>query len=686
MSAKKYLDYTVLQYYHSKLTEYISTNYLPKIGYEWNKSISFGNTGYLKIGSFAMYDSNVTIDITSTTSVTYSATIVIATQNTSESSIGSAHVVSVYGDADNRITSKIKVVWTSGSRNYNVYFVPEAWSKNIIHIRAVGIYSASDICISQTGTAPSSTSGLVPVNVLKTNYLPLSGNSTLTGTIYTQSIIPSANNTYGLGVSNQKFKYLYVDEVNTREVKSNNILSGHFYSNQFNTRIEYDTQNKSVFHFYYDASGLNVNYYFKLFDEIYDDTQYGDDTEYNLILPKPKGANNTDTVALLSDIPYVPTYTEILDNLEKFKHFYSTGDLFTGATKIYSSQYKTTTISNLSQTAVEFFDSVAEFLFSCSGNLIFNSFCTLFIDDLDEGIEYDIKCSNVKTSQDICGEMDSFIYFTFIFFTEEMKFYYNYDTNQIKIVGDDFTGNNIYSLYDIEFNIKYLEASSDITVYDLSSSQIIEVENLQGETVYINAMLIHRNNINNNICNNLNSSNYAIANYFDGSVQTWITDIMVNDQFLPSVDDPYLITMGAYFQHGNSYIAYNSIYCLADLQFLDDSTANSTDFLYGGVTEDLTCMQSLLFFDETLDTEIEINNQIRSGQFGVVVFFGADEQDVYDFNSNQIYNIIQSSYGNNYTIGTLFNTCTNNGITAYLLTYDNSAKRWSAVKLNNYWS
>ena len=149
--------------------------YLRKLTYEYNKEISFGSSGYLKIGSFPMYDTNITIDIDSTTSTTYHATIVIATQNVSTSSIGSAHQVNVYGDASDTITSAIRVVWTSGSRNYNVYFVPPAWSKNLVHIRAVALSSEpSDICIAQEGTAPSSTSGLEATNLLKSNFVPTS--------------------------------------------------------------------------------------------------------------------------------------------------------------------------------------------------------------------------------------------------------------------------------------------------------------------------------------------------------------------------------------------------------------------------------------------------------------------------------------------------------------------------------
>ena len=146
----------------------ITTTYLPKTTYEWNKEISFGSSGYLKIGSFPMYDTNITINIDATTSTTYHGTVVIATQNVTTTSMGSNHKIRVYDDPTGTIASSLRIVWTSGSRNYDIYFIPQSYSKNLIHIRALGNYlnSATDICISQTGTPPTTTVGLEPVNVL----------------------------------------------------------------------------------------------------------------------------------------------------------------------------------------------------------------------------------------------------------------------------------------------------------------------------------------------------------------------------------------------------------------------------------------------------------------------------------------------------------------------------------------
>lgn len=151
-----------------------AANAYPKLTYEWNKEYAAGGTaGYLLLGSFPMYDSNVTIDIDATTNTTYHGTLVIATQNVSTTSFGSAHKIVVYGDPTGTISSAIRVVWNSGSYNYNVYFVPTTWSKNLIHIRAMALHSAPDtskICTFTTGTAPSTTSGLVVENALRDTF------------------------------------------------------------------------------------------------------------------------------------------------------------------------------------------------------------------------------------------------------------------------------------------------------------------------------------------------------------------------------------------------------------------------------------------------------------------------------------------------------------------------------------
>ena len=141
-------------------------NKLDKTTYEWNKEIAFGGSGYLKIGSFPMYDTNITVEINATTNITYHGTLVVATQNVSETATGTA-CIEVYDDPTGVIANSIRIVRESGSRNFNIYFIPAAWSKNLIHIQAIGLNAdASDICIKQEGTAPETTSGLTIINKL----------------------------------------------------------------------------------------------------------------------------------------------------------------------------------------------------------------------------------------------------------------------------------------------------------------------------------------------------------------------------------------------------------------------------------------------------------------------------------------------------------------------------------------
>lgn len=143
-------------------------NYLPKTTYEYNKEIAFGSTGKLYIGAFPMYDSNITVEISATTSTTYNATLVIATQNINTTGGGSL-TATVYGDATNTIAPNIYIGYASGSNQIHVYFSPQAWSKNLIHIQAVALAGApSNVCTS-VDSVPS-TANRQPTNALTANF------------------------------------------------------------------------------------------------------------------------------------------------------------------------------------------------------------------------------------------------------------------------------------------------------------------------------------------------------------------------------------------------------------------------------------------------------------------------------------------------------------------------------------
>ena len=147
---------------------------LDKTAYEVNKTINFGNSGALCVGKFKVYDTNVTCEITSTTSVTYSGKLVIATQN------NVIMQMTVYGDADNTVTPNIFVKPSSESDPYiEVYFKPSSWSKNVIHIYGSAIAEApTDVCTNVSAVPTTATQQ--PINALNSK-ANLSGTNNFTG-------------------------------------------------------------------------------------------------------------------------------------------------------------------------------------------------------------------------------------------------------------------------------------------------------------------------------------------------------------------------------------------------------------------------------------------------------------------------------------------------------------------------
>ena len=126
----------------------IKDTFLTKTTYEWNKEIAFGSTGKLCVGKFPMYDTNVTITISSTTNTAYHAVIVIASQNINESR-GGTYNIQVFNDPTGSLSSRLSVKYSTGSRNFEVYIDFPGWSKNLIHIQANALRAApTDIATS----------------------------------------------------------------------------------------------------------------------------------------------------------------------------------------------------------------------------------------------------------------------------------------------------------------------------------------------------------------------------------------------------------------------------------------------------------------------------------------------------------------------------------------------------------
>ncbi len=147
---------------------------LDKLTYEWNKGINFGSSGKLYVGRFKLYDSNLTVEFSCTTTETYSGKLVIAAQN------GNILKVNVYGDAANTLASRIFVKGEGvGAESANrqwvqVYFNPPAWSKNILHICAQAIDACDETVLCTNISAVPSDYTNTAVNVLTDKFAPKS--------------------------------------------------------------------------------------------------------------------------------------------------------------------------------------------------------------------------------------------------------------------------------------------------------------------------------------------------------------------------------------------------------------------------------------------------------------------------------------------------------------------------------
>lgn len=147
---------------------------LDKTAYEVNKTIDFGSSGALYVGKFKVYDTNVTCEVTSTTNVTYSGKLVIATQN---------YVIAqmtVYGDAANTVAPNFFIKPSTTSDPYiEIYFKPSSWSKNVVHIYGSNIQAEPTNVCTNVPSVPS-TATLKPKNALngKAN---LNGGNTFSG-------------------------------------------------------------------------------------------------------------------------------------------------------------------------------------------------------------------------------------------------------------------------------------------------------------------------------------------------------------------------------------------------------------------------------------------------------------------------------------------------------------------------
>lgn len=158
---------------------------LPKISVEFNREIKTTPGKKLCIGKFPMGDSNLSIVLTDADGIGRYASIVIATQNVNLER-GGLYTVSMYGDSSNEVYSRLSVKYSSGSRNFEVYY---NWTGNYnrvqCHIRGTQLAGNPTDVMTQVDSIPSD--DLVPI-VNKSMYATRIGTYASHPSIGTSSI------------------------------------------------------------------------------------------------------------------------------------------------------------------------------------------------------------------------------------------------------------------------------------------------------------------------------------------------------------------------------------------------------------------------------------------------------------------------------------------------------------------
>ena len=113
---------------------------LDKTTYEWNKEFAAGSNGAISLGRYNVYDTQLTFDISSTTTISMNGKLVIATQN------GRICQAKVFGDATGVLVSKIVIYQSAIVNNRSwieIFCNFDGWSKNKVHIYGVALNSTT---------------------------------------------------------------------------------------------------------------------------------------------------------------------------------------------------------------------------------------------------------------------------------------------------------------------------------------------------------------------------------------------------------------------------------------------------------------------------------------------------------------------------------------------------------------
>lgn len=152
---------------------------------EYNVAYSASSNGKVCLGIFPCYDTNVTIEVSTTTNKTFNGTIVLATQNINTTG-GGTYKCSVYGDYDNALTDTIRLRYKSGSNNIAIYAQFTGWSKNTVHIKAVRLKALPTDILTSVSSIPSDAT-IKATNVANATFALKSSIPTLTSQLTNDS-------------------------------------------------------------------------------------------------------------------------------------------------------------------------------------------------------------------------------------------------------------------------------------------------------------------------------------------------------------------------------------------------------------------------------------------------------------------------------------------------------------------
>jgi hypothetical protein len=162
---------------------------LEKTTYEKSAELALGSNGKVCLGKFGAYDTNITIELNSTTHTGYHATIIIFSQNVAISSTNGSVGCYVYGDANNYVTPLLSIFrpYGSASRQIEVYANLPGWSKNLVHVQGVALSTGgmTDV-LTSVETIPTAIDGKIkvtPVNALTANFASKAEATTLSNQI-----------------------------------------------------------------------------------------------------------------------------------------------------------------------------------------------------------------------------------------------------------------------------------------------------------------------------------------------------------------------------------------------------------------------------------------------------------------------------------------------------------------------